>query len=47
MLNEYCAKHGREDDGWGYDVEVLMETEHFEFRIQKPKQPIMGRINII
>ena len=22
MLNEYCAKHGREDDGWGYDVEA-------------------------
>lgn len=27
--------------------ELLMETEHFEFRIQKPKQPIMGRINRI
>ena len=22
MLNEYCSKHGREDDGWGYDVEA-------------------------
>lgn len=27
--------------------ELLMETEHFEFRIQKLKQPIMGRINRI
>ena len=27
--------------------DLLMETEHFEFRIQKPKQPIMGRINRI
>ena len=27
--------------------ELLMETEHFEFRIQKPKQPIMGHINRI
>ena len=22
MLNEYCTKHGREDDGWGYDVDA-------------------------
>ena len=22
MLNEYCSKHGCEDDGWGYDVEA-------------------------
>ena len=22
MLNEYCSKYGREDDGWGYDVEA-------------------------
>ena len=22
MLNEYCSKDGREDDGWGYDVEA-------------------------
>ena len=27
--------------------DLLIETEHFEFRIQKPKQPIMGRINRI
>ena len=27
--------------------DLLMETEHFEFRIQKPMQPIMGRINRI
>ena len=27
--------------------DLLMETEHFEFRIQKPKRPIMGRINRI
>ena len=22
MLNQYCSKYGREDDGWGYDVEA-------------------------
>ena len=22
MLNQYCSKHGREDDGWGYDIEA-------------------------
>lgn len=22
MLNHYCSKYGREDDGWGYDVEA-------------------------
>ena len=22
MLNQYCSKFGREDDGWGYDVEA-------------------------
>lgn len=27
--------------------DLLMETEHFEFQIQNPKQPIMGRINRI
>ena len=27
--------------------DLLIETEHFEFRIQKPMQPIMGRINRI
>ena len=27
--------------------DLLMETEHFEFRIQNPMQPIMGRINRI
>ena len=27
--------------------DLLIETEHFEFHIQKPKQPIMGRINRI
>ena len=22
MLTQYCSKYGREDDGWGYDVEA-------------------------
>ena len=22
MLNQYCSKYGREDDGWGYEVEA-------------------------
>ena len=22
MINQYCSKYGREDDGWGYDVEA-------------------------